>query len=630
MIVNWFSAGQAVEVGAALADKVASSAISGAAPDADHRQRTAKGEALQEILQRADRELRELRLNFYKRAKLANSFKWRLLEKGVGKQLADEVTQTLILHLSVSPAGVQPNPSNDAAVRRSPGDAKQLLAQGDRCMITGAYAEAVDYYQELVELEPRHAVAINNLGAALSKLGHYQEAEDYFRQATAIKPDYSDAYSNLGISLQSRGYFAEAETALRRALKLNPTHVNARVNLGLVLAELNRSRESRGHFRKVLKAAPRNVDALVGMSYLAKTDGHFDESASLLERALEINPDLPNALAGLAGLRKMTAADGPWVERAEKLAAGRITPLEEAELRFAIGKFFDDVGDFKRAFGSYQRANELMKAIAQDYDPDAQTSLVDDLIRVYTPKSIGSDTCAGSDSMQPVLVVGMMRSGTSLTEQIIAAHPAAKGAGELSFWNQAVQERSSDIRQGLLAETARKQLAQAYLRALASQGGDARRIIDKAPINSDYLGIIHSVFPNARFIYMRRDPVDTCLSCYFQKFSIALNFTMDLQDLAHYYKEHRRLMAHWRAVLPPGTILDVPYEELISDQEGWSRKILDFVGLDWDPRCLDFHLIDRPVATASYWQVRQKIYKGSVQRWRNYESFIKPLLALRN
>jgi hypothetical protein len=227
-------------------------------------------------------------------------------------------------------------------------------------------------------------------------------------------------------------------------------------------------------------------------------------------------------------------------------------------------------------------------------------------------------------------VVGMMRSGTSLTEQIIAAHPAAKGAGELSFWNQAVQERSSDIRQGLLAETARKQLAQAYLRALASQGGDARRIIDKAPINSDYLGIIHSVFPNARFIYMRRDPVDTCLSCYFQKFSIALNFTMDLQDLAHYYKEHRRLMAHWRAVLPPGTILDVPYEELISDQEGWSRKILDFVGLDWDPRCLDFHLIDRPVATASYWQVRQKIYKGSVQRWRNYESFIKPLLALRN
>ena len=186
------------------------------------------------------------------------------------------------------------------------------------------------------------------------------------------------------------------------------------------------------------------------------------------------------------------------------------------------------------------------------------------------------------------------------------------------------------IRRGELGEPIRKKLAEAYLRALARHSVDALRIVDKAPVNSDYLGVIHSVFPNARIIYMRRDPIDTCLSCYFQQFSPAMNFTMDLSDLVHYYREHRRLIAHWRAVLPPGTILDVPYAELVADQEGWSRKILDFVGLEWDERCLDFHKTKRPVVTASCWQVRQRIYNDSVERWRNYEKFTSPLLGLRD
>ena len=232
--------------------------------------------------------------------------------------------------------------------------------------------------------------------------------------------------------------------------------------------------------------------------------------------------------------------------------------------------------------------------------------------------------------MKPVFVVGMMRSGTSLAEQIIASHPAAIGAGELQFWNDAVRVHEALIRRGELGEPIRKQLAEGYLRTLAGYSVDALRIVDKTPVNSDYLGVIHSVFPNARIIYMRRDPIDTCLSCYFQQFSPALPFTMDLRDLAHYYRQHWRLIEHWRAVLPPGAILDVPYAELVADQEGWSRKILDFVGLEWDERCLDFHKTKRPVVTASYWQVRQKIYNKSVERWRNYEKFINPLLDLRD
>jgi hypothetical protein len=154
-------------------------------------------------------------------------------------------------------------------------------------------------------------------------------------------------------------------------------------------------------------------------------------------------------------------------------------------------------------------------------------------------------------------------------------------------------------------------------------------VVDKSNFNSDGLGLIHLILPNARIVYVRRDPVDTCLSCYFAQFANTLSFTADLGDLAHYYREHHRLMAHWRAVLPAGTLLDVPYAELVADQETWSRKIIEFLGLPWDPRCLEFHRTERPVVTASNWQVRQRIYSSSVGRWKNYEEFIGPLLELR-
>jgi hypothetical protein len=222
----------------------------------------------------------------------------------------------------------------------------------------------------------------------------------------------------------------------------------------------------------------------------------------------------------------------------------------------------------------------------------------------------------------------MPRSGTTLAEQIIASHPAAIGAGELEFWNVAGRKYHAEIRAGLLPEPMRKKLAEDYLRVLSGQSADALRVVDKAPVNSDHLGVIHSVFPQARIIYMRRNPIDTCLSCYFQPFTQALNFTMDLSDLEHYYREHHRIMAHWRAVLPPGTILDVPYEELVADQAAWTRKMLDFIGLEWDDRCLDFDKTERGVATASSWQVRQKIYNSSVERWRKYEKYIGPLMGL--
>lgn len=631
MIFNWFDAGEAAKIGAALADQFAPKQILTESIPGKQPASSEPGDDLQTILARADTEILGLRLNFYKKAKLANAFKWRLLENGVEKARADEATQMLALHIADQPkSGLRHNSDASRTDRSQSNDAQQLLARGNKSMAQGKYAEAVSFYRDLVTLNPRHAVGLNNLGAAFFKLGRLNDAESCFHQLIRIDPNSADGHSNVGTTFLAKGLYADAETFLRRALKLNPRHVGARITLGLVLSYLNRLREATPQFEKALKYEPRNEEALVGMALIAQTEGHFDQAGALLSRALKINPKMPKALAAQASIRKMAPSDSVWLESAEKAVAdGGIPLMDESELRFAIGKYFDDLGNFNLAFQSYKCANDLLKSIATPYDRNLYRRFVDNMIDVYTPEVLTRMRDGASTSTTPVFIVGMPRSGTSLTEQIVSSHPLAKGAGELGFWSTAAQENDGSIREAPLSESTRHGLADAYLRVLGSSSGDARRVTDKAPVNSDYLGIIHSVFPNARVLYMQRDPIDTCLSCYFQKFVLSMNFTFDLSDLADHYRQHARLMAHWRATLPSGTILDVPYEELVADQAGWSRKILDFIGLEWDERVLDFRTTKRAVVTASSWQVRQKIYNDSVLRWRNYEKFIGPLLDLK-
>ncbi|MGH9523038.1 MAG: tetratricopeptide repeat-containing sulfotransferase family protein [Terriglobales bacterium] len=632
MLLEWFNVREICAVGNALADQFAPQSASGR--DARSNANTAarvRRTALPELLRRAERETRILRLNIYKRAKLANVFKWRLLENGVERELAEEVTRALVVHLSQSqtrPSIVSVPTGAVSSKRTNAGKVQDLLDQGDQCSARGAYVESIPFYEELVRLKPHHAHAYNSLGAAYSRLGQYREAEVCFRRAIAIKPRLFEAHSNLGALQQWKGHLSQSETSLRRALKSRPGDVNAQTYLGWTLLLQGRLDDATGYFERVLKVSPRYAEALLGMGQIAAMEGRFDEGASFYNRALAVNPKMSAAVWGVVGLRRMGPSDARWLERAEEIANNEIAPVEEANARFAMGKYCDDVGDFQRAFKSYQRANVLLKTLADDYDRAARARFVDDMVRVYTPAVFSKAAGAASDSARPVFVVGMPRSGTSLAEQIIASLPAAKGAGELGYWNNALRRYESDIRQGVLTEPSRKKLAAEYLRLLASRSADALRVVDKTPVNADYLGMIHSVFPNAKIIYLRRDPKDTCLSCYFQRFSPALNYTMDLSDLAHYYREHERLMAHWFTVLPSGTILEVPYEELVVDQEAWTRRMLDFIGLEWDPRCLDFQNTSRPVSSASFWQVRQKIYNQSVGRWRNYQKWIGPLREL--
>jgi len=628
MKFEWFNSREAAQIGESLADDFAPRAASSTSND--RKAKVGAPAAIDELLRRADCEVRSLDLNFFKKAKFANSFKWRLIENGVARETADAVTQSLLLHLGrgAPPPVTSRNPTDTSPDPQTSGSAKQLFSRGNECLARGSYTEACELFRASLEVLPGNAETLHNLGVALSKLGLFDEAEQYLRQAIASKPDFPEAHCNLGIVLRGKSEYAESEIWLRHALKLRPNYVDARIHHAVTLLNLGRLREANARLGKVLKASPHHPDASLLKGEIARLEGRFEEAEDIIKKTQRLHPQMALAWAALAIVRRMTEADSDWFKKAKALAESGISPLEEAGVRYALGKYCDDIDDYDQAFRHYKRANELMGQTGNVYERDERTRLVDDLIRAYSRDAISKIQGTGSASTRPVFVVGMPRSGTSLAEQIIASHPAAYGAGELPFWTKVLVRYENEIRRGTLSESTRMKLAEEYLRLLEGLSGDAVRIIDKAPVNSDYLGIIYTVFPNARVIYMRRDPVDTCLSCYFQNFT-GHDFTHDLADLVHYYQGHQRLMARWREVLPPDFVLEVPYEELIADQEAWSRKMLSFIGLEWDDRCLQFHETPRQVVTASAWQVRQKIYSSSVARWRNYEKFLGPLKELR-
>jgi tetratricopeptide (TPR) repeat protein len=540
---------------------------------------------------------------------------------------------------------------------------------GNALLDLKSFGEAAASYRRALAITPDFAEAHSNLGNALRGLGQLEQAAASYGRALTVKPDFAGAYSNLGETLRDLGQLTDAETSCRRATELAPELAGAHNSLGNVLLDLGRTDEAEASYRcalaleprfaaaavnlgllqrqrglaaqaeascrAALEAQPDAAPALVLLAELRADAGQFAQAEDLFQRAAALDADSPEAWAGMVHLRKMTVSDAAWAVEAQRVAERRLPPRQEVYLRFAIGKYFDDVENYPQAFANYRRAHELQHVHGARYDRRQQTLAVDRLLHSYDAAWARALGPAANTSARPVFIVGMPRSGTTLAEQILASHPAVFGAGELAYWHDATMDLRAAIHSGEAAlgdgesrGDIVSRLGSAYLELLKKLSGDAQRVVDKMPANFWCLGLIHEVLPNARIIHMQRDPVDTCLSIYFQHFKSALPYADDLADLAHFHGEYRRIMTHWRATLPPQAMLDVPYESLVADQEAWSRKILQFIGLAWDPRCLDFHETSRSVMTASKWQVRQKMNRSSIQRWKNYEPFIGPLLPL--
>jgi tetratricopeptide (TPR) repeat protein len=512
------------------------------------------------------------------------------------------------------------------AIELKPRYAEAHETLGTALLELGQFADGAASYRRALEIDPQFAETHNNLGLAWAELGRVDDALASYRRALEINPEFAEAHNNLGNGLRGLGRLDEAVASYRRALEIQADFAEAHRNLGISLRLLGRTADAEASCRRALAINPRSAATLAVLAESSADGGHFAEAEDLFKQAISIEPESPEAWAGIVRLRKMSPSDASWLAAAQRIAAQPLPARKEVQLRYAIGKYFDDMQDFERAFLNFQRANELTKLHRTKHDRLQLTQVVDRIAHTYDQHWLSQARIDSRESTRPVFIVGMLRSGTTLAEQILASHPAVVGAGELTFWSTAsAMYRSSapDGEPGVLGK-----LADQYLRLLGILSDGALRVVDKMPTNFAFLGLIHAALPNARIIHMRRNPIDTCLSIYFQHFEAAVSYANDLDDLAHYYTEYVRVMKHWRSTLPKDAILDVPYEGLVSDQEAWSRKMLQFIGLPWDPRCLDFHETERTVITASKWQVRQKITDSSVLRWRNYEKFLGPLLRL--
>jgi tetratricopeptide (TPR) repeat protein len=518
--------------------------------------------------------------------------------------------------------------ASERAVAADPGLSVAHHYRGQLLAAAGRREQAIASYRQALALNPRYVEALINLANLLGDLGEPSEAVSLYRKAIEADPRRASSHCSLGNVLTELGRLDEATVSFRQALALQSDYVQAQLGLGTAARMQGRTAEAEASCQAALAIEPQNVEALLLLGELRADRGRFSEAQQLFQRALAIDGESPFVYSSIVAHRKMTQEDSAWLTGVAALLARPLPLAQEIRLRYALGKYFDDLACYDEAFGSYRQANDLTRRYRSRYDPRKLTQRVDRIIGHFDAAFLRQRHSETDPSELPVFIIGMPRSGTSLTEQILASHPAVFGAGELPFWNRAFNTFEAASLKGDSIATLISAMAHDYLQRLRALSTTALRVVDKMPANFLYAGLIHAAFPRARIIHMQRDPRDTCLSIYFQNFFNMAAYANDLEHLAHYYREYLRITGHWRSLLPSSAFLEVPYESLVADQEGWTRRMVEFLGLPWDPKCLDFQDTERVVITASRWQVRQRITSASVGRWRNYEKHLGPLRHL--
>jgi Flp pilus assembly protein TadD len=521
-----------------------------------------------------------------------------------------------------------------ASAASAPAETKRRLMQqlqrGIALQRAGDFRAAERHYQLVLREVPDQPDALNLMGTIAVEARRFDVSIDYLERAVKLKPKDAGFRNNLANSLIHAMQPGAALNHLRRALKADPRFLEARCNMGRAQRALGKAHDAITAFDMVLTQNPEHVTARIGRAEALIDLGDMDQAAAELRAVLADHPRNTLAFTALCAAHEFTAADSEFDAITHLLETPDLGSLERERLHHAAGKMFNDVGQFDTAFAHYHAAKEIAGA---QFSIDRYRAFVDKTIETFTPAFFATRAGFGDDSDRPVFIVGMPRSGTTLTEQIAASHPHVHGSGEITDLQRVATTLTpapahtdtyfSDL--CALDQRGSRKAAELYLAALKRQSPNARRVTDKTPHNFQLLGLIALLFPRARIVHCRRDPIDTCLSCFMQHFQEAHGYNTNLAKLGLYYREYRRLMDHWRAVLPMD-ILDMDYEALIADQEPTSRDLIYYLGLEWDNACLSFYETERSVQTPSRWQVRQPIYSSSVKRWKRYEDHLQPLL----
>jgi len=483
-----------------------------------------------------------------------------------------------------------------AVLARDPANVSALMLAGSIARRGSNFGQAISFFKKVVALKPNLLEAHLSLGAACSEAGEHEEAIKHFRHVLAQDPGMVAALGALGKCYTAMGKAELALPFFEKATKLRPNHPDLR----------------RDH-----------ADALIAL-------GRMDEAAVILRENIARGFHVAASYQSLVETRTLSGEPVELAQILEALAAGNRTEQDRVLLHHAAGMIMNDLGRYEEAVEHFEAGKA---AAGHSFDLEALRRRFDMRIAAFTPEVLSSKAAFANPSDVPVFIVGMPRSGTTLTEQICASHPAVHGAGELSKLGDLMRAAGYAFApdgtvqkqpQALTADEARS-LSTAYLDFVRRTSPSSARIVDKMPHNFQLVGMIALLFPNARVIHCTRDPIDNCLSCFFTPFNKKHSYNSDLRTLGLYYREYRRLMRHWETLLP-GRIYECNYETMIADQEAESRRLIDFLGLPWDDACLRYYETDRSVTTPSRWQVRQPIYKTSVKRWKKYENKIQPLI----
>ena len=500
-------------------------------------------------------------------------------------------------------------------------------------------AEAEPPLRAAVALMPMDAALRNALGVAQEALQRHADAEATYRGALALNPGLAEAHANLGNALRRLGRMYEAEAHLVQAIELKPEYAVAHFNLGILLQDREEFDRAIAEYRRALTYRPDFIEALNNLGSCLRTQGFVEEARAVFERILELAPTQVEAHCNLAQYKTYQPGD-PQIDRFLSQRHRLESLPHDGQVRywFTLGKMMEDVGRHAESFAAYAEGNRA-KNERTPWDEAAHLDLQRRIIATFSREKLARHVVPETaEGPTPIFILGMPRSGTSLLEQVLATLPNIHGAGEITWLPETLHDAAADF--GLAdyrfpeslegaSDAELLKLGRRYIDRIRELAPHASHIVDKLPDNFQHIGLIHLMFPGARIVHSMRDPMDSCFSCFSRLFiADNLGFTYDLGAVGRYWVSYHELMRHWHAVLPPGRILDVSYEQMVGDFENQARRLVAYLGLPWDDRCLGFHTNRRVVKTASVAQVRRPIYRTSVARWKHYEAYLGELLGI--